>query len=161
MRYSGERVEVKPLLDELCRLAKKEGFTIETLMETEGFPIYAFSREGVSGAPPIYLSAGIHGDEPAGPVAVSELLKTGLPNDISWKICPVLNPAGLHASRRENASGVHLNRDYNHPTQPETKAHIEWLKRQSRFELALLRHEDWETSGFYLYEAGPPQKAEK
>lgn len=158
MAYFGERLDVKSTLDQLVRGAEKEEFQVETLTKIGEFPIYAFSRTGNPGAPVIYLSAGMHGDEPAGPLAISKLLETGLPHDISWIICPMMNPCGLHANTRENSNGVDLNRDYAQPTQPETQAHIQWLKHQRSFDLALLLHEDWETDGFYLYEVNPTEK---
>src|SRR5699024_4753247 len=70
MAYTGEKLNVESTLSELRRLAEKEDFQIETLTEIENFPIYAFSRSAESEGPVIYLSAGIHGDEPAGPLAI-------------------------------------------------------------------------------------------
>ena len=46
----------------------------------------------------------------------------------------------------------------------ETVAHINWLKRQPKFDLCLCLHEDWEAHGFYVYELNPegqPSLAEK
>ncbi|HLS28390.1 MAG TPA: M14 family metallocarboxypeptidase [Opitutales bacterium] len=158
MGYIGEKLDVEATLDGLLRVAEKEKFQVETMTEVGGFPIYSFLRLGNRGAPIIYLSAGLHGDEPAGPLAILRLLETGLPHDISWVICPLMNPTGLDAKTRENSAGVDLNRDYLNPTQPETQAHIRWLNRQRSFDLALLLHEDWETSGFYLYEVNPTKE---
>src|SRR5690625_2477570 len=138
MAYRGEKVSVDPLLDDLQRAAEDQEFRVETFGEIDGYPLLAFSRYGPAGASSIYVSAGIHGDEPAGPLAVLELLRTGLPHDLSWTICPVLNPTGLEKGTRENFAGVDLNRDYLPPTQPETEAHVLWLNRQRRFDLALL-----------------------
>ena len=47
--------------------AGRRGFRIETLAETAAGPLLAFRSP--TGAPSSYLSAGIHGDEPAGPLA--------------------------------------------------------------------------------------------
>lgn len=113
----------------------------------------------------VYISAGIHGDEPAGPLAVRALLVADRwPAGLELYLCPCLNPTGFAYNRRENAAGVDLNRDYRDPRSPEVRAHIAWLARQPTFDLALCLHEDWEASGFYLYElnpAGRPSVAEQ
>ena len=41
------------------------------------------------------------------------------------------------------------------PVLPRVTADLDWLKRQPRFDLTLLLHEDWEANGFYLYELNP------
>jgi len=104
-------------------------------------------------APKIYLSAGIHGDEPAGPLALLELLAEGFFDDRAhWFMCPVLNPLGFIKGTRENADGTDLNRDYHARHSAEVRAHIAWLQSQPTFDLTLCLHEDWESTGFYLYE---------
>jgi len=110
-------------------------------------------------APKIYLSAGIHGDEPAGPLALLELLAEGFFDDRAhWFICPVLNPLGFIKGTRENADGTDLNRDYHARHSAEVRAHIAWLQRQPPFDLTLCLHEDWESTGFYLYEHNPKHR---
>ena len=104
----------------------------------------------------VYLSTGIHGDEPAGPLAMRKLLQDdSWPSAMDLWVCPCLNPAGFTLNRRENADGIDLNRDYLDSKAPETLAHIAWLKRQPPFDLSLCLHEDWESHGFYLYEQNP------
>jgi hypothetical protein len=56
---------------------------------------------------------------------------------------------------RENKDGVDLNRDYRDAQTEEVRAHIAWLKRLPKMELALLLHEDWEADGYYVYEVNP------
>ncbi len=104
----------------------------------------------------VYLSTGIHGDEPAGPLAVRRLLQENRwPEDLGLWLCPCLNPSGFPLNRRENAAGLDLNREYLQPRAPETLAHIAWLERQPSFDLTLCLHEDWEGHGFYVYELNP------
>ncbi|KXU37513.1 hypothetical protein AXK12_01645 [Cephaloticoccus capnophilus] len=106
--------------------------------------------------PKIYLSAGVHGDEPAGPLALLELLAEGFFDDRAhWFICPVLNPLGFVKGTRENADGIDLNRDYLACHSAEVRAHIAWLQSQPPFDLTFCLHEDWESTGFYLYEHNP------
>jgi murein peptide amidase A len=113
----------------------------------------------------VYLSAGIHGDEPAGPLALLQLLEEDRwPEDAALWVCPCLNPAGLALNQRENAQGIDLNRDYRHLLSAEVREHVAWLEQLPRLDLALCLHEDWEAQGFYLYEMNPdarPSLAEK
>ncbi|PHQ78849.1 MAG: succinylglutamate desuccinylase, partial [Coxiella sp. (in: Bacteria)] len=55
-------------------------------------------------------------------------------------------------NRRENADGHDLNRDYRKPATAETRVHLDWMSRAPSFHLAVCLHEDWESSGFYMYE---------
>ncbi|YCM45761.1 M14 family metallocarboxypeptidase [Verrucomicrobiaceae bacterium 227] len=141
---------------EFCRQWQSEadasGFATEVLIEVDGFPVLASSKGG-SGLPCIYLSSGIHGDEPAGPWALLGLLRDGFFDDrYRWLICPALNPVGLDHGTRENGEGIDLNRDYCQCQGSEVCAHIDWLKQQDVPRLFLSLHEDWESSGFYFYE---------
>jgi len=136
---------------DFSRAAAGQGFTPHILLETEDGPIIAWERGGEE--PPIYLSAGIHGDEPAGPLAALKLMEEGaFPVGRHCMICPALNPGGLVLNTRENRQGADLNRDYVHRSSPETAAHILWLSSRPVPGLFVSLHEDWETQGFYFYE---------
>lgn len=127
------------------------GFSREVLAETAAGPLVAWRRAG--GGRRVYLSSGIHGDEPAGPLALLELMRAGFfPADIDWAICPALNPTGLAAGCRDNADGVDLNRDYRVQRSLEATAHAAWLAAGAAPDLFISLHEDWESSGFYMYE---------
>jgi predicted deacylase len=104
------------------------------------------------------MSAGIHGDEPSGPLAVLRLLQENRWPETNVWLIPCLNPAGFRRNTRENAQGVDLNRDYRHSQSAEVSAHIDWLKSQPKFDLNLILHEDWESNGFYVYELNPRKK---
>lgn len=138
-------------LTEFSRAAEAENFRPEVLLETEDGPLMAWERGG--GGPPVYLSAGIHGDEPAGPMAAYELMKAGaFPADSHCIVCPALNPGGLAIHTRENRGGADLNRDYLLRTSLEIAAHARWLDRHPSPRLFISLHEDWESAGFYFYE---------
>lgn len=140
-------------LQNLPAIARKSGFAIDQFGEAFGLPLIGLRKPGAGGARRIYLSAGIHGDEPAGPLALERLLGAGFfDNRFSWQICPLLNPAGWDAGTRENPAGVDLNRDYRHARSIETRAHRAWLESQPPNDLYLSLHEDWEATGFYTYE---------
>ena len=107
----------------------------------------------------LYVSTGIHGDEPAGPMAALQLLREDQwPADFSLWLCPCLNPTGFPLNRRENAGGIDLNRDYRHFQSVESRTHAAWLAGQPAFDLTLCLHEDWESHGFYLYELNPDHR---
>ncbi len=132
-------------------LAEAAGFAGRELAASADGPVVAWQRGG--NGPHIYLSAGIHGDEPAGPLALLELLREGFfCNSAQWTLCPTLNPRGLAANTRENPEGVDLNRDYWLRSAPEVVAHAAWLETVPAPDLFVSLHEDWETSGFYFYE---------
>ena len=115
--------------------------------------LVVLNRPGRAGGPHIYVSAGIHGDDPAGPEALIRLLgEFSLLPDATWTLFPMLNPSGYRRGTRENADGLDLNRDYRHPTAAETRAHRAVLDQLGNLDLTLSLHEDWESPGFYLYE---------
>lgn len=156
--YFGEPIDIQNVLAHIEIAA--------TARKWKRDPIFlAYHRESPSSRVRVYLSAGIHGDEPAGPLAALQLFQDdSWPGDVALWICPCLNPSGFPLNRRENAQGIDLNRDYRHLESQEVRAHIEWLQRQPSFDLTLCLHEDWESNGFYLYEvnpAGRPSLAEK
>ena len=108
---------------------------------------------GGRGAPHVYLSAGIHGDEVSGPLALLEMLRQPeffAAFDVT--MFPLLNPDGLVKNVRGNADGIDLNRDYRNSKSAEISSHIEALKTMGRFDAAMMLHEDFEGIGAYLYE---------
>jgi hypothetical protein len=157
--YRGETIEIAALLSDVEAAAARHGWSVDVFHARGAFRWLALRRDAPATSSPtpcLYLSAGIHGDEPAGPVALLELLRQNLwPGGYSLRICPCLNPAGFALNRRENDAGVDLNRDYRHLQTPEVRAHVEWLKAQPPFALSLCLHEDWEANGFYVYELNP------
>lgn len=151
--YCGETIDAELVLQECMKSAERSGFAIETL--PLGKPeIFVLTRVLDSAKRKIYISAGIHGDEPAGTLALSELLNENTwPDDASLWILPCLNPTGLRAHTRENDKSMDLNRDYRHLETEEVRAHTKWLAQAPNFDLSICLHEDWESDGFYIYEA--------
>lgn len=135
------------------RAAGAAGFRLEPYGAIAAHPLLALTRRTPGPRPRIYVSAGIHGDEPAAPLALLRLLERGVFDASAvWFLCPLLNPLGFVRGTRENADGIDLNRDYREPSTLEIRAHTRWLERQPPFDLAICLHEDWEARGFYLYE---------
>lgn len=156
--YHGETVDIRAVLRDVEIAAQTRGWTSETFGKQGEFNLFALHRTCRDEAKRrrVYLSTGIHGDEPAGPLAgLKLLLENKWPANAELWFCPCLNPMGFVLNRRENADGKDLNRDYRHLETAEVRAHIAWLERQPRFDLYLCLHEDWESHGFYLYEQNP------
>jgi len=143
--------------------AHEKGFTARVLTDTPDGPVSVWERGGKG--PVGYLSAGIHGDEPAGPLAALELMKKGMfTENIHWFVCPALNPGGLALGSRENRQHIDLNRDYFQLQSLEVASHVKWLARIPTPDLFVSLHEDWESEGFYFYEINlsedKPERAE-
>jgi predicted deacylase len=177
--YRGETIDIRAVLRDIETAAQQHGWTSEIFGKQNDFNLLALHRPPPSTLNPlarrseaetaqpstrIYLSTGIHGDEPAGPLAALRLLQENQwPANAELWFCPCLNPMGFVLNRRENDHGVDLNRQYRHREAAETRAHIAWLERQPQFDLCLCLHEDWESHGFYVYELNPekrPSRAE-
>lgn len=158
------RVNADQLREDLVTAAEGCGFIVHEYGRAGETPLIALIRTASEGADRVYLSAGIHGDEPAGPFALLELLRRdALPQDRNYLICPLMNPGGIERGTRENPSGVDLNRDYTAFLSEEIGRHRDFLHRElGGLDLSLHLHEDWEAKGFYLYELnfnGEPSRA--
>ena len=156
--YQGERIDIAGTLAGIRQAALATGWHEEVLLPGSDRELICLRRPPVrtERAVRLYISAGIHGDEPAGPLALATLFERDLwPRDVDLWICPCLNPTGMARSTRENDIGIDLNRDYLQPDSTEVRAHIQWLEKQPAFDGVLCLHEDWEAHGFYCYELGP------
>jgi hypothetical protein len=157
--YQGETIDVFKLLQDVEEVALKSGWKNIPIGAAESdadLQLPAFQRLAKDARKHLYISSGMHGDEPAGPLALLRLFEEDeWPNDISLFVVPCLNPGGFVRNTRENEHGIDLNRDYRSQKAPRVQAHIRWLKERPRFDLTLLLHEDWEANGFYLYELNP------
>ena len=168
--YRGKTLDIKSVLADMDRAATTANWTCDHLDlppsdPAAPFGFTAYRRIPINPRRRLYISTGIHGDEPAGPLAVLQLLRENLwPADMALWLCPCLNPAGFTLNRRENPAGIDINRDYRHFQSAEARAHAAWLETQPQFDFSLCLHEDWESQGFYLYETNPhglPSFAEK
>lgn len=180
--YFGETLDIRAVLRDVKAAAQTHGWSYELFYKTGDLELFALHRPALStinssasafsygttapkrseGGQPstrVYISAGIHGDEPAGPLAALKLLQeNNWPPDAELWLLPCLNPVGFVLNSRENDARKDLNRDYRHLETGEVTAHIRWLERQPRFDVYLCLHEDWESNGFYLYEQNPDNK---
>ncbi len=159
-KYLGEGIDIQRVLAEIEKAADAHGWKTENFLATDHYRLLGLTRTVPHAKRRVYISAGIHGDEPAGPLAVLQLIQENRwPAHVDVWLCPCLNPTGFPSSSRENAKGFDLNRQYLQPEAEEIRAHIAWLERQPDFDVCLCLHEDWESAGFYLYELNPDNRA--
>jgi murein peptide amidase A len=159
--YHGETIDIRAVLRDVETAAQQHGWTSEIFHDAGDFKLLAFHRAYRTTAKQsrIYISTGIHGDEPAGPLAGLRLLQEDKwPENAEIYLLPCLNPIGFTLNSRTNLKGIDLNRDYRNSKSAEARAHIAWLERQPKFDFYLCLHEDWESQGFYLYEQNPDNK---
>jgi len=128
-----------------------------------------------SALPFVFISAGIHGDEPAGVTALASFLKESAPSyarQFNFIIFPLMNPVGRARDTRGNALGADLNRNFSaavpHDEVHAAKQYLETLNQ--KFLCAIDLHEDptdtaepgFEAGdsprGFYLYEVAPMER---
>lgn len=105
--------------------------------------------------PVVTIAAGVHGDEPAGPWALLELVESGsLDPAFGYRVWPCTNPTGYAAGTRASADGSDINRSFGRGGgSPEARA-ILIANRNRKFALSLDLHEDCDATGFYCYEYG-------
>ena len=124
------------------------------LGHTNGYPIYCI----LLGAPGpdirnVLITTGVHGDEPAGPEAVLRFLERDpidLLNRFAFLILPCINPWGYVHNRRENADGIDINRAFEDDVLESNL--VKAVLKDKRFDAYMDVHEDWEATGFYMYE---------
>ena len=127
----------------------------EVLGTAHGYPIYLIRLMAALEDPHrVLISAGTHGDEPAGTEAVLRFLdrdRKPFLDRFEFVLLPCVNPYGYIHRTRENGDGVDINRSF----EGDGLAEVRVLKRAlqgQRFDLFIEFHEDWEYEGFYLYE---------
>lgn len=132
------------------KLARAAGLRLRTFAHAGE---YACHYLATAGAPALYVSAAIHGDEPA---AAEGLLRwaeanAGLLRRLPILILPCLNPWGLVNNQRTDAQGIDLNRSFDRDDLSPV-AELKALIAGQRFAAALCLHEDFDALGVYLYE---------
>lgn len=134
-------------------VAKAARLRVQTLYVTPSGDPVLFLESSHQTADGLYLSAGVHGDEPAPVTAMLEwaeenvaLLRAG-----SFVIVPLFNPVGLRANTRTDEHGTDLNRQFHDATHPHIAGWYAAMQGR-RFRLCIMLHEDYDAQGVYAYE---------
>lgn len=110
----------------------------------------------------VLISAGIHGDEPAGVETICSFFEKKKYQKFlqEWEmtVVPCINPFGYEANTRNNHEGLDLNRKFKSPTPPPEVALAQGLY-DSPFDLTIELHEDIDSSGYYFFHASPTRSS--
>ncbi len=138
---------------------RRSGIKVRRLgrVGAERYPLYFAESGPRKPALRVLISAGIHGDEPAGVEAVLRLLEERFflrwP-ELHFILFPCNNPIGYEHDRRRNSGRFDLNRQYAAQRPPEEVRLIKRALKPEQYDLSVELHEDIDTPGFYLYELG-------
>jgi hypothetical protein len=141
------------LLERWRAVARRAELVMRRFATGAEFNLYCVRSKRLPREGTIYISAGIHGDEPAG----TEALITWAEKNIRllrrrpFLLVPCINPWGLVNNVRLDSHRRDLNRCF----QDDSVAEIAALKRamgRRRFSLGLTLHEDYDGMGIYIYE---------
>ncbi len=135
------------------RVARAAGLPLRLLAQDDGFDLFYLETPRLAECTGLYLSAGIHGDEPAAPEALLRWAEKNVRRLATWPllIFPCLNPSGLRDNTRTDAQGRDLNRLFHLDTHPVVAA-VRKVTQPHHFKIALAMHEDYDGQGIYLYE---------
>ena len=145
------------LMDGWQRVANRARLHGVTLGSAGELPIVMFATAAaMRGEPAIYLSTGVHGDEPAPPWALLEWAVANVPllREGAFILSPCLNPEGLIANTRMDGRGKDINRRFHLPRDPLIKAWRQFIKGLCTV-VGICLHEDYDAQGCYLYELNP------
>jgi hypothetical protein len=117
-----------------------------------------FGGEAAPGLAPVRIGlfALVHGDEPAGALALAGLAQTlaadpALARGYDLVFYPVCNPTGCEDGIRHNRAGADLNREFwRSSAQPEVRI-LEHELREHRFDGLIALHADDTSDGLYGY----------
>jgi len=145
--------DYKHLVARWRHVAHAAGLRLRPLAQDDGFDLFYVETPQLAGNSGLYLSAGIHGDEPAAPEALLRWAEKNAARlaTMPLLIFPCLNPWGLRNNMRTDSQGRDLNRMFHEDSHPVVAA-VRRVTRPHRFHIALPMHEDYDAQGIYLYE---------
>lgn len=144
----------KFLIQRWRAVARTAGLEMRSICpQTSGHKLFVVKSKKLGKSDGIYISAGIHGDEPAGAEALILWAEQNVKRLAQWPllIFPCLNPWGLTNNSRVDQDGRDLNRHFHSDELPLIRA-VKDHTEPHRFALALTLHEDFDGQGLYLYE---------
>lgn len=134
-------------------VAREASLIMRPLCEDAGYTIFGIRSRKLPEQVQLYISAGIHGDEPAGTEGLIVWAENHVDtlSKLSCMIFPCLNPWGLVNNCRFDEAGRDLNRRFSRSRAAMPTA-VRSAIEGHRFSLALTMHEDFDAHGVYLYE---------
>ena len=146
---------------EITKRLKNLAVPMEHIGTAHNYPIHQMRL--TSSAPKsqqVLITGGMHGDEPAGVEAVLQFLtrdNTTLLKNFAFVIIPCINPYGYVHDTRETHNAIDINRAFETDDIVEVTI-VKKVLGQTQFSLAIDFHEDYEATGFYLYEGKRDEK---
>ena len=156
-RYlASHRAHDVPAIMRRWRAIAKEAALVQDRLGKQGeYVVSAFrSRLKYSDkAPWIYLSAGVHGDEPAAVLGLIEWAEKNITLIARhpFLIIPVFSPWSFAHNRRHDADDHDPNRNFNIPAYGFMQSWQNFIGDR-KLRLALTLHEDYDANGNYVYE---------
>ena len=134
-------------------VARAAGLPLRKLVSTEQHDLFYLRTKCLPASDGIYISAGIHGDEPAATEALITWAEKNVRrlSRLPLLLLPCLNPWGLINNTRLNEAGLDLNRLFHRDDQPVVSA-VKQLVAPYQFSVAMMLHEDYDGQGLYLYD---------
>ncbi len=134
-------------------VALASGLPMQRFAEIDGYPLYFLKSKSLAANGGVYISAGIHGDEPAGTEALIAWAERNVKRlrALPCLIFPCLNPWGIVNNIRYDREHRDLNRLFQKDDIEMLRA-LKMLIKPYRFALALTLHEDFDGQGLYIYE---------
>ena len=125
-------------------------------------PCFIFTGQGLGGTDPIRLAifATIHGDEPAGALALTELFRElvrqpALAAGFQIYTYPLCNPTGYEDNTRQSRGGKDLNREFWKSSAEPEVLHLEDELWRHQFDGLISLHSDDTSDGLYGFVQGP------
>ena len=133
-------------------MARRAGLRLRTLITLASTRLVYLETPALGQAGGLYLSAGVHGDEPGGSEGLLAWAESNVNHlrHLPLLIFPCLNPWGLTNNQRVDAEGNDLNRSF-HRRLPVISA-IKRVVGKRQFAATVHLHEDFDGEGLYLYE---------
>lgn len=146
--------DYRQLEQRLERLSRR-AWRVEPMGLVDGLRFYQVCSAKPSAGPTVLLSAGIHGEEPAGVEGVLEFLEAPGADwaRLNWVVWPCINPYGWARNQRRSRQRLDVNRQFRGHTRCEHARLIKRLVAGRRFSVSLEFHEDVDGKGYYLYES--------
>lgn len=119
------------------------------------FPIYKLYLQSSDNTQKhVLITSGLHGDEPGGIEASLQFLSrdnSNLLKSFNFTVIPCINPYGYVYNTRENRDGIDINRMFENDEIKDVMI-IKKTLDETQFSFTIDFHEDYDATGFYIYE---------